>query len=283
MVRDSSRFSPTLSSYRLTALLLWVFLPFCVFGQQVVMERLGDWTNDSIPLHGSLQGMAIYGHRAVLLRHGGQCMIADLKKHRVEHVFQMSGNSSHCNNASFAPKRHLSDQWPLLYVSGCFGDKACYVTHLSDTGSAIVQRIYYDSDCFPVAQDWCVDSEGKKIYAYGGRKGHTLYLKEFHLPNLSSSEVHLTDNDVLRTIPIHCVKVAQGSKIHHGKAYLPDGDEAGHYWLHIVDLASGSEIRSIDLNGIGLEPEGVDVQGRWIYVSFNSPNIEENTIIRFKK
>ena len=111
----------------------------------------------------------------------------------------------------------------------------------------------------------------------------TLYLKRFALPSVDVAEVHFTDNDVLQTIPITCVGVAQGSKIKGGRAYLPDGDSPGNYWLHVVDLATGQEVRTIDLNPIGLEPEGVDVRGGWIYVSFNTPDPKENKIYRFRR
>ena len=49
------------------------------------------------------------------------------------------------------------------------------------------------------------------------------------------------------------------------------------------DADGMAEFRTIDLNPIGLEPEGVDVRGRWIYVSFNTPNPRENKIYRFLK
>ena len=108
-----------------------------------------------------------------------------------------------------------------------------------------------------------------------------MFLKQFRLPSPTTPEVHLTDTDVLRTIPVNCVNVAQGSKIKNGFAFLPDGDSPGNYWLHIIHLASGREIQTIDLNPIGLEPEGIDIQGRWIYVSFNTPDPGDNKIYRF--
>ena len=253
-------------------------------GQRPVVERLGDCLPSDVVLNGSMQGMALHGRHAVTLRHGGQCVILDLRKHSSIAAYPLAGNTSHCNNASFGPSRFVKDDlFPLLYVSGCYGDKACYVTRLLKDSSILVQRIFYDSDCFPIAQDWCVDADMGYLYAYGGKRGSTLYLKRFALPSTDVAEVHLTDNDVLQTIPITCVGVAQGSKVKGGYAYLPDGDRPGNYWLHIVDLATGGEVRTIDLNPIDLEPEGVDVQGRWIYVSFNTPNPKENKIYRFRR
>lgn len=260
-------------------LLCSLLFPLMLSAQQCVVERLGDWVPDSVTLQGSMQGMAIHGRYAVTLRHGGQCVVLDLKQKRCVCAYQLTGNTTHCNNASFLMAKHQ----PLLYVSSCFGDKACHVTKILDGHSVTIQKIFFDSDCFPVAQDWCVDAEKRFIYAYGGRKGGTLYLKKFRLPSHDDIEVHLTDNDVLQTIPITCVKVAQGSKIKDGYAYLPDGDEPGNYYLHIIELATGKEVRTIDLNPIGLEPEGVDIAGRWIYVSFNTRNPKDNRIYRFKK
>ena len=76
--------------------------------------------------------------------------------------------------------------------------------------------------------------------------------------------------------------MAQGSKIKGGYAYLPDGDSPGNYWLHIIHLATGREVHTIDLNPIGLEPEGIDIQGDWIYISFHTPDPANNKIYRFR-
>ena len=253
-------------------------------GQRPVVGNLGGWVPDSIRLQGSMQGLAVHGRYAVALRHGGQCLVLDLRNHSCVAAYPLAGNTSHCNNASFGSSRYdKDDHFPLLYVSGCYGDKACYVTRLLPDSTDLIQRIFYDSDCFPVAQDWCVDADSGYIYAYGGKRGGTLYLKRFAMPPVDVAEVHLTDNDVLQTIPITCVRVAQGSKIKDGYAYLPDGDSPGNYWLHVVDLVTGQEVRTIDLNPIGLEPEGVDVSARWIYVSFNTPDPKENKIYRFRR
>lgn len=245
------------------------------------MPRLGDWLHGGITLTGSTQGMAVYHDRIVMLRDGGQCLILDIKQHRTLSAFMLQGNTTHCNNAAFSSLRPYGDSIPLLYISSCYGDKACLVTRLSPDSSSIVQRIYYDSDCFPVAQDWCLDADSNWLYAYGGRKGGPMFLKQFRLPAPTAPEVHLTDSDVVRTIPVNCVSVAQGSKIKNGYAYLPDGNRPGHYWLHIISLATGQEVHTIDLNPIGLEPEGIDVLEGWIYISFHTPDPLDNKIYRF--
>lgn len=262
--------------------LLIAISPLFAHGQQCVMSRLGDWMIDSIALHGSMQGMALNNHYAITLRHGGQCVILNLLKRRIEGSFQLQGNNTHCNNIStFYPKGGKKD--PIYYISSCFGDKACYVTQITKDSAVSLQKIFFDSEAFPVAQDWCVDADNGLIYAFGGRRGGMMYLKELKLPDLSQKEVHFSENDVIKTIPINCVKVAQGSKIKDGYAYLPDGDEPGQYYLHVINLSSGKEVKTIDLNHIGLEPEGIDVVGRWIYLSFNTSNPYENKIYRFRR
>lgn len=242
---------------------------------------LSDFLPDSLTLKGSAQGLALHSNHAFMLRHGGQCLILDLRNHRTVAAFQLDSNNTHCNNASFSRYRLYGDPYPLLYVSSCFGTKACLVTRFSSSASSVIQRITFRSDAYPVAQDWCLDPDSNYLYAYGGRKGGPMSLKKFHLPLPTIGDVTLTEDDVLQTIPVNCVNVAQGSKIKNGYAYLPDGDSPGHYWLHIINLATGQEVRTIDLNPIGLEPEGIDIQDNWIYISFNTPNPRNNQIHRF--
>ena len=243
---------------------------------------MSAWLPSTVQLHGSTQGLALYLDHAVMLRHGGQCVILNLNDPTATAVLQLDSNRTHCNNASFARLRPYADPFPLLYISSCFGDKACLVTRITPTGSTLLQRIVYQSDAFPVAQDWCLDPDSNNLYAFGGRKGGPMFLKKFRLPGIHQPRVILTDSDVLQTIPVNCVKVAQGSKISNGYAYLPDGDSPGHYWLHIIHLASGREVHTINLNPIGLEPEGIDIQGPWIYISFNTPDPADNCIYRFR-
>lgn len=257
---------------------------FALQAQRPVVKRLGDWVPQQVELHGTMQGMALYGQYAITLRDGGQCVILDLKRRNFVGTYFLDQNTTHCNNASFASSTPFGDSpFPLLYVSSCYGDKACLVTQLRFDTSVLIQKIFFDSDRFPIAQDWCADGESGHLYAFGGKRGGTMYLLKFPLPPSNVKEVHLTESDILETTPITCVNVAQGSKIKGGYAYLPDGNRPGEYYLHIVELGSGREVRTIDLNTLGLEPEGIDIRGRWIYVSFHTPNPIDNCIYRFRR
>ncbi|MBQ3983637.1 MAG: hypothetical protein II633_07675 [Bacteroidales bacterium] len=79
-------------------LLSLVFLPIFVYGQRPVVTRLGNWVDDSVQLKGPMQGLAVYGRYAVALRHGGQCLLLDLRKKSCIAAFQLEGNTTHCNN-----------------------------------------------------------------------------------------------------------------------------------------------------------------------------------------
>ncbi len=249
--------------------------------QQPVVERLGDWLPDGIELHSTMQGMALYGSYAVTLRDGGQCLILDLKGKRCAGNYFLDQNTTHCNNACFAStERYGGSPFPLLYVSSCYGDKACLVTQIGFDTSVVVQRIFFDSDRFRIAQDWCADADNGYLYGFGGKLGGTMFLLKFRLPATDCPEVHLCEADILETTPVNCVHVAQGSKVKDGYAYLPDGNEPGGYFLHVVELGTGREVQKIDLNPLGMEPEGIDIQGRWIYLSFHTTDPHENCIYK---
>lgn len=244
-------------------------------GEEVVISRLGDIIPDSVTLRGSMQGMAICRNHAYLLRDKGQCIVIDLKRKKFVTEFMLPENNSHCNNASFGKGRK-----PLLYVSECFGEKRCKVTDVFSPERKVVQTIHYNTPYF--AQDWCIDADNGFIYAYTGIRGGEMFLKRFLLPSADSSVIEYHDTDLLEQITVKSVKVAQGSKIYRGHAFLPDGDEAGNYFLHVIDIKSKQEVYKLNLNHIGCEPEGVDIKGKWLYISFNTPIPQENKIYRFR-
>ena len=221
-----------------------------------------------------VQGLAIHRNYAFSLRDKGMCVILDLKKKEYVNSFMLEGNTSHCNNAGFGKEKYTKDsQFPLLYISECMGSRCCYVTDITLQSSRIVQKIFYDSDEFKIAMDWIVDAQNGYIYIYGGKHYGTKYLKRFRLPKLSDSdengEVHLTPADVLQEIAIEGIAIAQGSKIHCGKAFLPDGCSPKGNRLHIVDLTTGKKIAEHFYSDQKNEPEGLDFKGKALYTVFH--------------
>ena len=88
-----------------------------------------------IEVRGSSQGMAINGRYAFLMHDKGQCVVVDMKRWAFVATYVMKGNTGHCNNASFGRERYgKKSQFPLLYVSECRGERACYVNDVSFEG-----------------------------------------------------------------------------------------------------------------------------------------------------
>ena len=236
-----------------------------------------DWTPEDVTVEGSTQGLAISGDYAFVMHHGGMCCVFNLKKKAFVSAFMMDGNRSHCNNAAFGVEKATpSSQFPLLYVSECGGaTSSCFVSDVTTTGSRLVQKILFKGSGFPAAIDWGLDRDNGFIYAYGGLNGDFKILKKFRLPKLSDSdengEVILTDADVLDEIRIEeGINIWQGSYEMGRYAFLPDGYDPYDLLLHVVDLQDKKIVRTVDLKELVDEPEGVDRQGDWLYVVFNT-------------
>ena len=136
----------------------------------------------AVTIEGSSQGLALWGRYAFSLHDKGQCVVLDLKRRRFISTFQLEGHDSHCNNASFGVERYSRrSKFPLLYVSECRGDRACYVTDISTEGSRIVQTIIYTDDDCTGPMDWCVDRRNKILYGYCTIDGERTF-RRFRLP-----------------------------------------------------------------------------------------------------
>lgn len=228
-----------------------------------------------LKVKGPVQGFAISGNYGFSLRDRGMCVVLDIKENKFVNVFTIDElKRAHCNNAGFGREKYSKDsQFPLLYITECRGTKCCYVTDITTEGAKIVQKIFYDSNEFKYAMDWVVDVKNGFIYAYGGSHFGTKYLKKFPLPKLSDSdengEVHFSPEDVLQVIEIEGHAIAQGSKIHKGKAYLPDGCSPKGNKLHVIDLKTGKKIAVYYYADQLNEPEGLDFKGKYLYTVFH--------------
>ena len=236
-----------------------------------------DWTPEDVAVEGSTQGLAIHGKYAFVMHHGGMCCVFDMKKKALVSAFMMDGNTGHCNNAAFGiEKATPSSQFPLLYVSECGGEKSyCFVSDVTTEGSRLVQKILFKGSGFPAAIDWGLDKQNGFLYAYGGLNGDFKILKKFRLPKLSDSdengEVVLTDADVLDEVRIdEGINIWQGNCEMGRYAFLPDGYDPYDLLLHVVDLEEKKIALTKDLKELVDEPEGVDYQGKWLYVLFNT-------------
>ena len=249
--------------------------------------NVADLLPDDVIVAGSSQGMAIYGDTAFLMHDKGQCVIINLKDKRFINTFLIEGNDGHCNNASFGRERYSSPSpFPLLYVSECRGERACYVNDITTEGARLVQKIFYDGEDITGPSDWVVDARRGDIYLYctiDGRRS----LKRFKLPRLSHSdadgEVHLTQQDTRAEIYLGEVAIPQGSFIRGRYIYLPDGVPSRERKLHVVDIRRNRLVGVADLNHIEYEPEGIAAHGDQLYISFHTPRSpRDNRIYRIE-
>ena len=256
-------------------------------GKAKLYANVAELLPDSVEVKGSTQGFAIYGRYGFSVHDKGECVVIALRRKRFISKFTLEGNTGHCNNASFGVERYSEESpFPLLYVTECRGDRACYVNDVTLTGSRMVQKICYDGKDATGPADWAVDRANRLIYFYCTVNNVRTH-KWFALPRLTDSdasgEVHLTDEDALGSVTAGDITIPQGSLIHRGRAYLPDGIPPRPTRLHVTDIESGASLTTIDLSHTGLEPEGVAVRRRWLYLSYHTPrNARANVIYRLK-
>ena len=255
-----------------------------LLGELERVMNVEDILPAQVEINGTTQGFAIYGRYAFSMHDKGQCVIIDLKRNRFVNTFVIEGNTGHCNNASFGVERYSKkSQFPLLYVTECRGERACYVNDITTEGARLVQKIYYDGEEITGPCDWAVDAASKRIYLYC-TIGTVRYLKWFALPRLADSdangEVHLQTCDALGGIPVGDIKIPQGSHIYKDVIFLPDGvPSRGVLRLHASNIVSGKKLLSLDLSDMGLEPEGVATRRGFLYISFHTPRQNRANII----
>lgn len=247
--------------------------------------ELGQITPENVHVKGATQGFAIHGKYGFVLHDKGQCVVIDMKKNKFVSTFMLEGNVSHCNNASFGVEK--GTKFPLLYISGCKGDHCCYVTDITLDGSKIVQKIFHSGEGYTGSFDWFIDRKNKIIYTYGTSGAMSKLVKKFKLPALADSdangEVHLTQADVLDEFSFDGIRIYQGSVLKGNYAYLGDGYPPYDRMLHVLDMNAKTLVKSVNLNDLEYEPEGVDVKGKWLYMVMHvSKQPRNGHIYRFR-
>lgn len=246
---------------------------------------LGKLTPDNVKVKGATQGFAIWGKYGFVFHDKGQCVVIDMKKNKFVSTFMLEGNKSHCNNASFGVEK--GSEFPLLYISGCKGDHCCYVTDITLDGGTIVQKLFHTGEGYTGSFDWFIDRKNKIIYTYGSSGEMRKLIKKFRLPTLKDSdengEVHLTQDDALDEFYVPGIKIYQGSVLNGHYAYLGDGYPPHDRLLHVVDMNTMTLVKTVNLNDLHHEPEGVDVKGKWLYMVLHvSRQPRDGQIYRFR-
>ena len=257
--------------------------PFPLKAQKVA--DLGDWTPEAVTVKGSTQGFAMSGRYGFVFHDKGQCVVYDLKKKTFVNTFKLDVDETcHCNNASFGREKFSKQsKFPLLYLSECRGSHAAFVYDITTEGATLVQTIVLDSNPFGSSFDWCVDPREGYIYAYGGVRSGNKFLRKFRLPALSDSDadgkVVLTEADVLDVIEIPGLYIFQGSKVGGGYAFLTQGYPPHPLSLYVVNLTTHETEAIVDLTSLEVEPEGLDIRGKWLYTAHHTSKKARNTIL----
>lgn len=246
---------------------------------------LGKITPEHVKVKGATQGFAIWGRYGFVLHDKGQCIVFDVKEKRFVSTFKLKDNVSHCNNACFGVEK--GTDFPLLYVSACKGDHCCYVTDITIKSGKIVQKLYFSGEGYTNAYDWFIDRKNKLIYTYGTNGDMSKLIKKFRLPTLEdsdkNSEVHLTQKDVIEEFTVKGIRIYQGSTMKGRYAYLADGYPPHDRVLHVADMKEKKLVKSIDLNGLKYEPEGLTIKGKWLYMAMHiKKQPRDSQIYRFK-
>lgn len=271
----------------LLSIFVWCAASAQPLGEMELFVNVADLLPADVEVQGSTQGFAIKGRYGFSVHDKGQCVVIDLKRREFVSTFILEGNTGHCNNASFGVERYSpQSKFPLLYVTECRGQRACYVNDVTLEGSRLVQTIYYDGDDITGPADWFVDARSSRIYLYC-TIGTLRYLKVFPLPRLADSdargEVHLQREDAIGALPAGDISIPQGSHISGRYIFLPAGIPPRVTDLHTTDALTGEHYPTLDLSHLGLEPEGVATRRGWLYLSFHTPrDVRANVIYRMK-
>ena len=258
--------------------------------KKLVPELVGvvdDWMPQEVSVKGATQGFAIYGKYGFVFHDKGQCVVVDIKKKKYVSTFQLQDNATHCNNACFGlEKADKNSKFPVLYISECKGQHACYVTDIALNGSRTVQKIFYDGSEFMGSFDWFVDRKNHYLYAFGGIGNKVKRAIRFKLPKISDKdaqgELHLKETDVLARFDIPNINIYQGSLVYGDCFYLPDGYAPHDRLLHVYNWKKAEKVQTLNLNDLIHEPEGLDVSGKWLYVVFHvAKQPRRSTLYRF--
>lgn len=283
---------------RVSAILLCVLF---AFSAQAKGLKSAPWrfqkvldADIAVPKHigvkGSSQGFAIWGNTAFSFHDKGLFISFDLKSKKMLGMGHIDIKGTHSNNAIFSSRRLTpASRYPLCYISECKGKHRCLVTEIDENSARTVQQIYYSGEGYEQYFDWFLDEERGEICTYGGMNGEghpdIKTIKRFPLPALGQKEVRYTPKDQIgEDIIIEDLDVFQGSVLKDGILWLGEGYPPLRRSVAAYSYPEGKLLGRTEVSKtIGLEPEGLSIQGKWLYVSFHtSRKPRNNEIYRFR-
>ena len=250
------------------------------------INSLGAYSSE---LGTSYQGICIYKNYIVSLLNSGYANILSIDENGVRKVsptFSLASfaSTNHCNVADFGVDKYdQNDVLPPVYVSQAYngtvdGKKdVCYVERISLEGSSqLIQTISFNdvNRICGYALQWCIDKQNRLLVGYANTINNTDARNKhrvlgFKLPDLSLSNVELTENDLVFNYLIedfsNCNMVGvigQGLHIKNGALFMPTGygTTAKPSVLYVWDIYAKTMLNVINLQGeIAEELEDCDI------------------------
>lgn len=206
-----------------------------------------------------------------------------------------SSADNHVNNLALISSDYTNNNVTFM-TSECNGQKRCFIESRDPTTnySNLLQTISYSGSKFNTSWDWdwTYDRATSKLYAigYSGTKKWPTYVTssnsdikievlEFNMP--SGSSATLTDSDILNQYTFSGVgRERQDVDIVNGIMYYLYSDKSENSTaittgtsvdgkVVICDLATQTELATVDLTTLRLEPEGCCLFNGELYVSLH--------------
>lgn len=206
-----------------------------------------------------------------------------------------SSEDNHANNLSLISEDYTNNNVEFI-VSECYGQKRGFV-EVRNPGyntNSVSKTITYSGSKFNTSWDWdwTYDRITSKLYAigYSGTKKWPTYVTssnsdikievlEFNMP--SGSSATLTDSNILNQYTFSGVgRERQDVDIVNGIMYYLYSDKSENSTaittgtnvdgkVLICDLSTETELATVDLTSLGLEPEGCCLFNGELYVSLH--------------
>ena len=169
-----------------------------------------------------------------------------------------AATTNHANSLNFGAKYDAGDEFPLLYISECYGSQGCFVERVTLNGSTLIQTITLStvSTHFGLFVNWIPDLKRNRLLAIGvipDSRTNMLVL-EFNLPSTSQQTVTLTDSDIVKSYNINNDCLFQGCAIYKDVLMLPVGQSADQHII-FYDLVNNTIINSVPVSDDVGEPE----------------------------
>ena len=258
------------------------------------IQKVGDmWSiipeETFAKMKGAVQGLAFDGDYMFIFHDLGDYACFSLSGMRYLYGGDVDPENQynlHCNEAFFS-KDSLSSgsEHPLLYTSECRSLFNVYIYDITSEGSKLVGTLD-PPDGMGMFQELLY---GISSYSYDAENGwlyghNNGFIRRYRFPSFSEytdGSYKMQASDFLGEMIFEpALTTPQGACAHDGKLIMPSGIyTVNQCCIYIYDFET-REVKIVDINDLGLEPEGIDYKDGWYYVAFNKSHKE--VVYRFQ-